>query len=120
MASNVSSLQNSTENLEFNKQKIKQDEEEERLKDFIVYANSLKGVMNDFERLRKEKIGMPNPSSIPTLPKNDAKHKLLKAGLKIDDLSVKGQHRLLSTLVQLEKMNRKPLISRTNVTALRI
>ena len=98
----------------------KQEEEEERLKDFIVYANSLKNVMSEFERLKKEKIGMPNPASIPSLPKNNTKHKLLKAGLNVDDLSVKGQHRLLSTLVQLEKMNRKPLLSRTNVTALRI
>ena len=83
-------------------------------------VQALSQVTQEMEELRAKKKYEEHPSQVPTLPPIDHKKQLKKYGIDTDNLSRQQVHDCLQTLAQLAKLQKKKLLTRSDLTTLAI
>ena len=90
------------------------------MQDYLIFKKSMRNVQQEFDRIAIAKKNMVHPSRIAALPHTNDNEKLRHLGFDVDNIKPGQKHALLSTLLQLEKINRKPVVTRTDLTSLKI
>ena len=83
-------------------------------------VQSLAACQAEMDEVKAKKANMMHPSRIPTLPPLNQALKLEQLGLDVSQMSKEDQHTLYQTITHLDKIRSKKLVTRTDLTALRI